>query len=397
MVKLIAQSLRRPKNNLLALVRNMGPGFLVAVGFIDPGNIAAGVVAGSTYGYGLLWVVVVGTALVYFLQRRAALVGLGGRVCLSEAIAERVGERTRYGLASLLALAGVATLVAELLGTGIGLHLLTGLPVTLGAGVAAVAAYAVVWRGEYHHIEDIVIGFVALIGGCYLIEVCLARPEWTEVARGALVPTLDGNSLWVALSLLGAIVMPTNLYLHSSLVQERNWTLDDLKTERADTAASMVVGGLINASIIVVAAAVFFRSGREVETLGQAAETLAPLVGGAAKVVFALALVAAGFASTVTGMMASAYGVGGFLHKSQHHHDRPFRFIAAAVTIVAFAVLALDSDALWLMVGSQAALAILLPATVIPLLLLAREARQGARAARNAASGETGSFSSQSG
>jgi manganese transport protein len=380
MVKLIAQSLRRPKNNLLALLRNTGPGFLVAVGFIDPGNIASGVVAGSLYGYKLLWVVALGTALVYFLQRRAALVGLGGRVCLSEAIAERVGRGARYGLASLLALAGVATLVAELLGAAVGLNILTGLPVPLGAALAAVAAYAVVWRGEYHHVEDIVVGFVALIGGCYLVEVLLARPAWAEVARGALVPALDGGSLWVALSLLGAIVMPTNLYLHSSLVQERNWTLEDLKSERVDTALSMGVGGLINASIVVVAAAVFFQNGRAVETLAGAAETLAPLAGTAAKTVFALALVAAGFASAVTGMMASAYGVGGFLHRSQHHHDKPFRLIAAAVTAIAFVVVTLDADALWLMVGSQAALAVLLPATVVPLLLLSRGVRRRALA-----------------
>jgi manganese transport protein len=380
MVKLIAQSLRRPKNNLLALLRNTGPGFLVAVGFIDPGNIASGVVAGSLYGYKLLWVVALGTALVYFLQRRAALVGLGGRVCLSEAIAERVGRGARYGLASLLALAGVATLVAELLGAAVGLNILTGLPVPLGAALAAVAAYAVVWRGEYHHVEDIVVGFVALIGGCYLVEVLLARPAWAEVARGALVPALDGGSLWVALSLLGAIVMPTNLYLHSSLVQERNWTLEDLKSERVDTALSMGVGGLINASIVVVAAAVFFQNGRAVETLAGAAETLAPLAGPAAKTVFALALVAAGFASAVTGMMASAYGVGGFLHRSQHHHDKPFRLIAAAVTAIAFVVVTLDADALWLMVGSQAALAVLLPATVVPLLLLSRGVRRRALA-----------------
>ena len=372
MVRLIAQSLKRPKNNLLALVRNMGPGFLVAVGFIDPGNIAAGVVAGATYGYGLLWVVAVGTALVYFLQRRAALVGLGGGACLSEAIAERSGARTRYGLASLLGLAGVATLVAELLGTAIGLNLLTSLPVPAGALLTALAASAVVWRGEYHHVEDIVVAFVALIGGCYLFEVFLARPDWAEVARGTLTPSLDGDSVWVALSVLGAIVMPTNLYLHSSLVQERNWTVDDLKTERADTFVSMGVGGLINASIIIVAAAVFFQSGRAVETLEQAAQTLAPLVGGAARVVFAVGLVAAGFASTITGMMASAYGVCGFLHRSQHHQDKPFRLIAAAVTAVALVVVCLDSDALWLMVASQAALAVLLPCTVVPLLLISR-------------------------
>lgn len=376
MVKSIEQSLKRPKNNLLAFVRNMGPGFLVAVGFIDPGNIASGVVAGATYGYSLLWVVVVGTALVYFLQRRAALIGLGGRACLSEAIAERVGQGTRFGLASLLALAGVATLVAELLGTAVGLNLLTGLPVPLGAALTAALAYAIVWRGEYHHVEDIVVAFVALIGGCYLVEIWLAEPLWAEAARGALVPTLDGGSIWVALSVLGAIVMPTNLYLHSSLVQERNWTLEDIKKERADTFISMGAGGLINASIIIVAAAIFFQHGRVVETLEQAAETLTPLAGGAARTIFALGLVAAGFASTVTGMMASAYGVGGFLHSSQHHKDKPFRVIAAAVSMVALVVVAMDSNALWLMVASQAALAILLPCTVVPLLLLSGRVRR---------------------
>lgn len=390
MVRLIAQSLKRPKNNLLALVRNMGPGFLVAVGFIDPGNIAAGVVAGATYGYGLLWVVVVGTVLVFFLQRRAALVGLGGGACLSEAIAGRVGRGTRYGLASLLGVAGVATLVAELLGTAIGLNILTGLPVPVGALVTALLASAVVWRGEYHHVEDLVVAFVALIGGCYLIEVLLAQPRWAEVARGAAIPWLDGGSFWVALSVLGAIVMPTNLYLHSSLVQERNWTIDDLKTERADTFVSMGVGGLINASIIIVAAAVFFQQGRPVETLEQAAETLAPLAGGAARTLFAVGLVAAGFASTITGVMASAYGVGGFLYRSQHHHDKPFRLIAAAVTGVALVIVSLDADALWLMVASQAALAVLLPCTVVPLLLISRRVGRRVRlraaaAAANAA------------
>lgn len=379
MVKLIAQSLKRPKNNLLALFRDMGPGFLVAVGFIDPGNIAAGVVAGSYYGYKLLWVVLLGTAMVIFLQRKAARIGMGGGGCLAETIAARAGRRAACGLASLLGVAGVATLVAELLGTAIGLRLLFGLPLVLGAALTAVAAYVIVWRGEYHHVEDIVVGFVALVGGCYVIELWLARPEWAEVARGAFTPSLGGGgSVWIALSILGAIVMPTNLYLHSSLVQERKWTADDLKKERADTLVSMTAGGLINAAIIIVAAAVFFNQGRAVETLEQAAETLAPIAGRAAHVVFALALVAAGFASTITGMMASAYGVGGFIRGAQHHDDKPFRLIAAAVTIVAFVVVIFDTNALWLMVGSQAALAVLLPCTVVPLLWLSRGRHAGA-------------------
>lgn len=387
MVKLIAQSLKRPKNNLLALFRDTGPGFLVAVGFIDPGNIAAGVVAGSRFGYRLLWVVALATALVIFLQRRAALIGMSGRECLSEAIASRVGRRGSYALASLLALAGVATLVAELLGTAIGLRLLSGLPLPLGAALTAAAAYAVVWRGEYHHVEDIILGFVALVGGCYVLELWLAQPEWAEVARGFASPSVNGDSIWIALSILGAIVMPTNLYLHSSLVQEKSWTASDTKKERADTYVSMAAGGMINAAIIVVAAAIFFQQGRTIETLEQAAETLSPLAGHAAQTVFALGLVAAGFASTITGMMASAYGVGGFLSGSQHHGDRPFRLIAAAVTAVAFVVVILDSDSLWLMVASQAALALLLPCTVVPLLPLSREASK--RVGRNSVESAT--------
>lgn len=368
----LGQSVKAKKDNLLALVTDMGPGFLVAVGFIDPGNIATNVVAGANYGYQLLWVVVLSTLMVILMQEMAARLGVASHRCLSEAIATQFGRGWSLLLAPLVLIGSVATVMAELLGAALGLHLLFGIPLWLGGALTALAAAIIIWRGQYHHVEDIIVGFVGIIGLCYLIELFIATPDWGQVLRSSLIPHLSTNNTLLAVGILGAILMPSNLYLHSSIVQEKDWSEAKLHHEFIDTTVSMIVGGFINAAIIIVAAAIFFSQGHAVRDIADAAITLTPLAGELAHYLFALALFFAGFASSITGAMAGSYGIGGFVFGTQHHSDKPFRLGFIAILAMALIIVCLGLDPLGVLVISQAVLGVLLPFTVIPLLLLMR-------------------------
>jgi len=401
---------RRRGQTLLSLITDMGPGFLVTIGFIDPGNIATNVVAGASFGYKLLWVVPLGTVILILFQEMAARLGVCNRVCLSEAVCPMVGPIWSLPLGGLALLGSAATVLAELLGAAVGLNLLFGLPLLVGGILTAVVIASVIWSQEYHHVEDLIVAMVGLIGLAYLIEIFIARPAWGEVAHHLVVPHLDHASAYTAISVLGAIVMPSNLYLHSAIVQNRDWSGSRMRHEFFDTTVSMVVGGVINAAIIIVAAAVFYRHGLPVNGLDDAARTLEPIAGTLARTVFALALVLAGLAAGITGAMAGSYAVGGFFpwrrgaagargrgahrwgaHRwgaggrgtgrpatdlqvtpepGWHHASRPFRTGFLIVLGLAVTGLALTRNPLSTMVLSQALLGVMLPFTIIPLLIL---------------------------
>ncbi|MHB8945766.1 MAG: Nramp family divalent metal transporter [Bacillota bacterium] len=384
---------------LLSLITDMGPGFLVTIGFIDPGNIATNVVAGAAFGYRLLWVVPLGTLILILFQEMAARLGVSQRLCLSEAVCPMVGPGWSIPLGGLALIGSAATVLAELLGAAVGLNLLFGLPLLAGGLLTAVVVAAVIWSQEYHHVEDLIVAMVGLIGLAYLVEIFISRPAWGEVAHYLAVPHLDHASAYAAISVLGAIVMPSNLYLHSAIVQSRNWSGDRMRHEFFDTTVSMVVGGVINAAIIIVAAAVFYRHGLPVNGLDDAARTLEPIAGAMARTVFALALVLAGLASGITGAMAGSYAAGGFFpwrrrrvadkprvdvsvspvsvgpaaaapEPGWHHASGPFRVGFLVVLGLAVAGLALTRNPLSTMVLSQALLGVMLPFTIIPLLIL---------------------------
>ncbi len=385
---------RQRGQTLLSLITDMGPGFLVTIGFIDPGNIATNVVAGAAFGYRLLWVVPLGTLILILFQEMAARLGVSQRLCLSEAVCPMVGPAWSIPLGGLALVGSAATVLAELLGAAVGLNLLFGLPLLAGGLLTAVVVTAVIWSQEYHHVEDLIVAMVGLIGLAYLVEIFLSRPAWGEVAHYLAVPHLDHASAYAAISVLGAIVMPSNLYLHSAIVQSRNWSGNRMRHEFFDTTVSMVVGGVINAAIIIVAAAVFYRHGLPVNGLDDAARTLEPIAGALARTVFALALILAGLASGITGAMAGSYAAGGFFpwrrrrgarrpsvdlggspagaspEPGWHHASGPFRVGFLVVLGLAVAGLALTRNPLSTMVLSQALLGVMLPFTIIPLLIL---------------------------
>ncbi|MGD0152476.1 MAG: Nramp family divalent metal transporter [Thermacetogeniaceae bacterium] len=365
---------------LLSMITDMGPGFLVTIGFIDPGNIAANVVAGAHFGYTLLWVVLLGTLLLILLQEMSARLGIASGLCLSEATRKLVGPVASIPLGIIAGIASVSTVAAEVLGAAVGLNILFHLPLALGSVLVAAAAGLAVWTYEYHHVEDLIIGIVGIIGFSYLIELFLARPEWHQVLLHTFVPQLNASNVFIAVSLLGAIVMPSNFYLHSAIIQGRNWSGSKLKREFFDTTVSMVIGGLINAAIIVVAASVFYQHGARVDTLEQAADTLIPLAGGVAHLLFAIVLVFAGFSSAITGAMAGSYAIGGFFFHPPsegvlpwHHETRPFRIGFLVVLVLGTIIPLLPINPLQVILASQATLGILLIFSAVPLLLLMRK------------------------
>ncbi len=326
------RNFRNRTGGLLAVLKYIGPGFLVTIGFTDPGNWAANVAAGASHGYALLWMITLSTLMLILLQHIAAHLGIATGLCLSEAAtAYFPGWLSRF-LLSTAVLASVSTALAEILGAAIGLNMLFRLPLPLGATLAAGLAAAMLFYHTYPRLERWIIAFVSLIAISFIFEISLVHVDWPAALRGWVIPSLPPLSLPLVMSVLGAVVMPHNLFLHSEVIQSRHWNLTDeavirkqLKFEFADTLLAMIVGWAINSAMIIVAAAVFFRHGLPVTELPQAQATLAPLLGRAAALVFALALLFSGFSSSVTAGLAGGSIFAGMFKKPFQLKERRSR------------------------------------------------------------------------
>ena len=354
-----------------AFLRYLGPGLLVAVGFIDPGNWASNIAAGARHGYTLLWVITLATVFLIILQHNAAHLGIATGLCLSEATTKYVRPVPARLILATAVLASISTALAEVLGGAIGLHMLfPGLP--LQAGAVLVMAFAVVMlvTNTYPKIERLVIAFVALIGLAFLYELFLVRVPWRAVAVSWVRPSLPAGSMLIVMSLLGAVVMPHNLFLHSEIIQSREWNLRDekvirrqLKYEFNDTLFSMGVGWVINSAMIVVAAATFFGKA-PVTDLAQAHDMLAPLLGRTAAVVFAAALLLAGLASSVTAGMAGSTIFAAMFGETYDIRDLHSKLGAGVTLLVATAGVFLVGDPFKALIVSQMLLSVQLPVTI---------------------------------
>lgn len=296
----------------LDVLRYIGPGLLVTVGFIDPGNWASNFAAGSEFGYELLWVVTLSTIMLIILQHNVAHLGIVTGLCLSEAATKYAPRWVSRPVLATAVLASVSTSLAEILGGAIALQMLFGLPIIVGAVLTTVFVFIMLFTNSYKRIERAIIGFVSIIGLSFIYELFLVEVDWGQAASGWVVPSLPSGSLLVVTSVLGAVVMPHNLFLHSEVIQSHEYNKRDgksirrrLKYELFDTMLSMVIGWAINSAMILLAATTFFASGTPVEELQQAQSLLRPLLGDNAAVVFALALLLAGVSSTITSGMAA--------------------------------------------------------------------------------------------
>lgn len=361
----------------MELFRYIGPGFFVTVGFIDPGNWVTNVAAGSMFGYKLLWVVSLSTLILIVVQHNAAHLGIVTGLCLSEAASIYFKPWLRVLMLGSAMVACVATALAELLGAAIGLNMLTGLPLVAGAVLSAGFSAWMLFSKNYQRLEKWIMGFVSLIGLAFVFEIWLADVSWAQTAIGWVTPTFPLGALTVIMGVLGAVVMPHNIFLHSEVIQSRQWNAQgadviekQLKYEFLDTLTGMGAGWAINSAMIIVAAAVFYKNGIVVNDLSQVTVTLEPIFGKASAVVFALGLLFAGLSSSVTASMAGGSVFAGIFIEPFDIND-PHSRIGLGITLLgALAVIMLLSDPFKGILWSQIALSMQLPLTIIPLILL---------------------------
>ena len=353
------------------ILKYIGPGILVTVGFIDPGNWASNVAAGASYGYSLLWMVTLSTLMLIILQHNAAHLGIVSGLCISEAAEKYLPAWFAKPILLSAVAAAVATALAELLGAAIALKMLFNLPIKIGTLLTVAFVGWMLYSNSYRRLEKWIIGFVSLIGLSFLFELSLVDIAWPQAARGWLVPSIPEGSLPIVMSVLGAVVMPHNLFLHSEVIQSRHWNLSDdkviqrqLRFEFLDTLFSMLIGWAINSAMILIAAATFFKAGLEVSELEQAAQILAPLLGKAAAVVFALALLFSGLASSVTaGMAGGSIFAGGFGEAYDINRGHTRRGVLLTLCVAALLIFFI-TDPFKGLVYSQMLLSIQLPWTI---------------------------------
>ena len=312
----------------LDIFKYIGPGLLVTVGFIDPGNWATNFAAGSEYGYALLWVVTLSTVMLIALQHNVAHLGIVTGLCLSEAAVKYAPRWAGKPIVVTAFLASISTSLAEILGGAIALQMLFGMSIPMGAVLTTAAVLVMLFTNGYKRIERAVIAFVSVIGLSFIYELFLVHVDWQLVSYCSFVPTVPHGSLLVIMSVLGAVVMPHNLFLHSEIVQSREINLKGderirhmLKYEFFDTLFSMLVGWAINSAMIILAASSFYEHGTHVEELSQAQSMLQPLLGNNAANIFAMALLLAGLSSTITSGMAAGSIFSGLYHESYNVKD----------------------------------------------------------------------------
>jgi manganese transport protein len=366
-----------PKLGALEILKYIGPGFIVTVGFIDPGNWAANVAAGSLYGYNLLWMVTLSTIMLIFLQHNAAHLGIVTGLCLSEASTKFLGKRTSTVFLGCAVLAAISTALAEILGAAIGLNMLFGVPLVIGSILTSIVVIWMLISNSYRKLEKWIIGFVSLIGLSFIIELIIVKFEWYESLKNCFVPSFPLGSIPIIMSVLGAVVMPHNLFLHSEIIQSRQWNLQgeeimkkQLKFEFTDTLTAMIVGWAINSAMIIVAASVFHSRGITVTQLSQAEATLRPLAGNASAMIFALALIFAGFSSSITAAMAGGSIYAGIFQEPFDISDNHSRMGIMITIIGALLIIFFIRDPFQGLIWSQIALSIQLPWTIFALIFL---------------------------
>lgn len=377
----ILKDLRRrdhkPAFGGLEILKYIGPGLLVTVGFIDPGNWASNLAAGADYGYQLLWMVTLSTIMLIVLQHNVAHLGIATGLCLSEAATMHMPRWLSRSVLTSAIVASVSTSLAELLGGAIALHMLFGIPVKIGAVITLITILILLFSNSYRKLEKWIIGFVSLIGLSFVYELTLADISWSQALVGWVKPSFPEGSMVVIMSVLGAVVMPHNLFLHSEIIQSRQWNLTDesikrkqLRFEFLDTLFSMIVGWAINSAMILMAAATFFKHGIVVNELQQAKNMLAPLLGNNAAVIFAAALLMAGVASTITSAMAGGSIFAGFFGEPFDMKDNHSRLGVLISLIPAVLVIFLISDPFKGLIYSQMLLSIQLPITIFTQIYL---------------------------
>jgi manganese transport protein len=355
----------------------MGPAFIASVAYMDPGNFATNISAGAKYGYMLLWVIVASNLMAMLIQSLSAKLGIATGLNLAEQCRTHFPRPVVWVMWVLMELVAIATDLAEFLGAALGFNLLFGMPLWVAGILAGIVTFMVLGLERYgfRPLEAVITALIGVIGICYLIEIVLVKPVWGQVIYHAVVPQFAGpESVVLAAGILGATVMPHVIFLHSSLTQGRIVVRDPAQMRRlfrfevVDVVLAMGLAGLINAAMLITAAATFHQVGlQNVGTIEQAHRTLEPLLGSASSAVFAVALLASGLSSSSVGTMAGQVIMQGFLR-----HKIPVVVRRLATMVPALLVIFLGFDPTRTLVISQVVLSFGLPFAVIPLILFTR-------------------------
>jgi len=363
---------RHEKNRKnLDVFKYIGPGLLVTVGFIDPGNWASNFAAGSEFGYILLWVITLSTIMLIILQHNVAHLGIVTGLCLSEAATKYTPEWISKPILISAVLASISTSLAEILGGAIALQMLFGIPIIWGSILTVIFVLITLFTNSYKKIERYIIGFVSIIGLSFIYEIFLVNIDWAAATQAWVVTSFPEGSMLIIMSVLGAVVMPHNLFLHSEVIQSNEYHKKDekakaklLKYEFTDTLFSMIVGWAINSAMILLAAATFYKHGIQVNELEQAKVLLEPLLGNSAGVVFAFALLMAGLSSTLTSGMAAGSIFSGIFNKPYDIKDI-YSQVGIAISIgIALIIIFFLQDTFKGLIVSQMILSVQLPFTV---------------------------------
>jgi manganese transport protein len=351
----------------------LGPAFIAAVAYIDPGNFATNIAGGSKYGYTLVWVIVASNIMAMLIQTLSAKLGIATGRNLAEVCRDSYSRRVVIGLWVQAELIAIATDLAEFLGAALGMHLLFGIGLFPAALLTAVAAFAILGlqRFGFRPLEATIAVIVLAIGACYIVELFKSRPDLGAVGRHAVIPGFQGSgSVLLAVGILGATVMPHVIWLHSALTQDRIRPQNDAQARRlmrltkVDVMIAMSIAGLINVAMLVMAASTFFATGHHgVVSLEGAHETLRPLLGGASSELFAIALLFSGLSSSAVGTLAGQVVMQGFIRR-----QIPVLVRRLVTMMPAFVVIAIGADPSRTLVISQVVLSFGIPFALVPLV-----------------------------
>ncbi|MEI8111607.1 MAG: Nramp family divalent metal transporter [Chitinophagia bacterium] len=368
-----------PRKGWRRMLAYIGPAYLVSVGYMDPGNWATDLQGGAKFGYQLIWVLLMSNLMALLLQSLSARLGIVTRRDLAQANRETYPPLINFSLYLLSEVAIAACDLAEVLGMAIGIHLLTGLPLLIGTAITVLDTFLflLLQRFGIRKMEAFIIALVAIIGLCFLLQIVMAQPELGTVVKGFVPQPLNNESLYIAIGIIGATVMPHNLYLHSALVQTRKISSSKEGIRKAirynfiDSTIALNAAFLVNAAILILAATVFFSTGNtQVAEIQEAHRLLQPLLGNKwAPILFAVALIAAGQSSTLTGTLAGQIVMEGYLHLRINPWLRRLltRLIAIVPALLVIFIYG-ESKVDALLVGSQIILSLQLGFAVIPLI-----------------------------
>lgn len=363
------------QNKFLQLTKFLGPAFVVSVAYIDPGNFATNISGGSKFGYALIWVILASNLMAIFLQTMSAKLGIATGHNLPEMCAKVFSKRVNWVFWVVAELGAMATDLAEFLGGTLGLNLLFHIPMLYSGLLTGLLTFMICYMEKYGQkvVEVIITVLVAIISVAYLTEIFLAKPDWAQVGIHTFIPSLpNGEAVMIAVGMLGATVMPHVIYLHSQLVQCRSTdkTIQGqqhhLKMEKIDIAIAMNIAFFVNAAMVVVSAAVFFRNGLAVDTMQEAHKSLEPLLGPLSSGAFGIALLAAGLSSSAVGTMAGQTIMKGFVNVSIPINLRRLVTMMPALIIIALGINPMNA-----LVLSQVALSFILPMPIIQMLVIA--------------------------